>query len=232
MPDVRSDMKALKYWISSAMAALLLLSPLGISAQFTGTAPQGNLKNVSLLRPPTGSKVAIVVFEDLACPACAHAHPIEAEAAAKTHVPLLRYDFPFEQHVWTFQGAVCARYIQKKINPALADQYRSDVFANQRFISNRDDLQNFTQKWLQRHGQQMPFVIDPDGSLAKEVRADFNLGQEVNVEYTPTVVVVTNDQYQVVCGTQNGPNDPSQILPVVEAAIARTSAPHKKSAAK
>jgi len=225
-------MKAWNYGIAGAIAALLLLSPLGIRAQFTNATPQGNLKNVSLLRPPTGSKVAIVVFEDLACPACAHAHPIEAEAAAKAHVPLMRYDFPFEQHIWTFQGAVCARYIQNKINPALADQYRSDVFANQRFIANREDLQTFTQKWLQRHGQQMPFVLDPDGSLAKEVRADFNLGQKVNVEYTPTVVVVTNDQYQVVCGTKDGPNDPSQILPVVEAAIARTSAPHKKSAAR
>lgn len=225
-------MKARNYCITGAMAALLLLSPVAVSAQFTTTTLRGNLKNVSLLRPPTGSKVAIVVFEDLGCPACAHAHPIEAEAAAKAHVPLMRHDFPIQSHIWTFQGAVCARYIQKQISPALADQYRSDVFANQRLISGLDDLQSFTEKWLRRHGQQVPFVLDPGGSLAKEVRADFDLGRQINVEYTPTVVVITNDQYQVVCGTKDGPDDPTQILPVVKAAIARTSAPHKKSAAR
>jgi protein-disulfide isomerase len=67
----------------------------------------------------------------------------------------------------------------------------------------------------------MPTDIDPNGILAKEVSADFELGKRLNVEYTPTVVVVTRDQYQVVCGTKDGTNDASQLLQVVEGAIAQ-----------
>lgn len=188
-------------------------------AQFTGME-HGELHNLSLLKPPTGSKVAIVVFEDLGCPACAHTHPFEINAAKAANVPLLRYDFPIEGHVWTFDGAVCARYIQKRLSPALADQFRGDVFKAQQSISNKDDIRQFTQHWLQQHGQQMSFVLDPTGDLAREVRSDYDLGLRVNVRYTPTVLVVTKDQQQIVCGTKDSTyKDAERIRPVVESAL-------------
>jgi protein-disulfide isomerase len=200
--------------------------------QFPSTSATGPLHNLSTLKPPPGVDVAIVVFEDLGCPACAHAHPIELKVAAAEHVPVLRYDFPFQEHIWTNQGAVDARYIQQHISPKLADQYRSDVFAAQRSIANKDDLQRFTELWLQRHGQQMPFVIDPSQALSRAVQSDFDLGRRINVSFTPTIVVVTKDAQQVVCGTgdRNGDN-PDNLLPVVEAAIAqcRKAAPHRNA---
>jgi protein-disulfide isomerase len=193
-----------------------------MQAQFAGTPAHDDFRDTTILRPPTGSKVALLVFEDLGCPACAKAHPYELQAAQQTHVPLLRYDFPLAQHVWTFQGAVDARYIQHTFGPQLASQYRSDVFASQRTISSKDDLQQFTNAWLLKHGKKkLPVAVDPNGTLAKEVSTDFALGTRLNVEFTPTVVVVTRDQYQVVCGTRDGANDPTQILPVVQAAIAK-----------
>jgi protein-disulfide isomerase len=74
-------------------------------------------------------------------------------------------------------------------------------------------------KWLAEHGKKMPAAIDPTGKLAKEVSADRELGRRLNVEWTPTVVVVTRDNYQVVCGTKDGANDPAQITAVVKAAM-------------
>ena len=189
-------------------------------AQFLGTGPRDGFHDTSILRPPTGSKVAIIVFEDLECPACARAHPYEVEAAKQTHVALIRRDFPLPQHAWASQGAVLARYIEEKISPQLAEQYRSDVFAAQSAIANKDDLYQFTSGWLQKHGKKMPSTVDPDGTLAKEVNADVDLGKRLNVAYTPTVVIVTANAYQVVCGTGQGANDPEQILPVVKAALA------------
>jgi protein-disulfide isomerase len=208
------------------LAALtLLLSPFALLAQSFGTNPPNVFRNLSSLKPPAGSKVAIVVFEDLGCPGCAYAQPIELDAAKRANVPLVRYDFPFPAHIWTFEGAVCARYIQNKISPQLADQYRGDVFKAQSSIANKDDLQHFTQAWLQRHGQTMPFVIDPDGALAKAVQADRDLGLHINLTHTPTVLVVTRDRQQIVCGTgTNETSDPSKIYPVVEAALASTHA--------
>jgi len=194
---------------------------LSMRAQFIGPPSHDSFRDTTILRPPTGSKVAIIVFEDLGCPACAKAHPFELQVAQQTHVALVRHDFPLEAHIWTFEGAVCARYIQDKIGPQLADEFRSAVFASQASIGSKDDLHSFMAAWLRKHGKQMPSVIDPDGALAKEVGADRDLGIRLNVEWTPTVVVVTRNEYQVVCGTKDGPNDPARILPVVQAAIAK-----------
>lgn len=208
------------------------LVPAIMNAQFPGTSSTGPLRDLSILKPPAGDNVAIVVFEDLGCPACAHAHPIELRVAAAEHVPIVRHDFPLQEHVWTFQGAVDARYIQLHISPKLANEYRTDVFASQMSITNKDDLQRFTELWLQRHGHQMPFVIDPDQALANAVKSDYDLGQRLNVNFTPTIVVVTRDKQQVVCGTGDRTHDnPDHLLPVVEAAIAqsRKASPHRGS---
>ena len=206
--------------IAAAVLALAL-SPSMLHAQFLGEGPRDQFRDTSVLKPPAGAKVAVIVFEDLGCPGCAYAHPIELETSDKTRVPILRYDFPIAGHVWTFQGAVCARYLQDKVNPKLAEQYRSDVFAAQRNIASRDDLQRFNESWFPKHGQKMPFVIDPDGSLTKKVQADYDLGRRLNITQTPTVVVVSDHKYQVVCGTPEA-TDPTQLLPVVEAAVAET----------
>lgn len=212
--------------VAATAALMLAFTSQTMQAQFAGTAAHDNFRDTTILRPPAGSKVAIIVFEDLGCPACARAHPIERQVAEQYHVPLLRYDFPLAQHIWTFDGAVYARYLQDKVSPKLADQYRSDVFTSQMSISSKDDLRQFTEHWMQQHGQKMPFVIDPDGALAKKVKADYDLGMRLNVEYTPTLVVVTRNNYQVIAGTKEGSNDPTQLSRVVEGAIAQTkSAP-------
>src|SRR5271157_4724980 len=66
--------------------------------------------DTSVLRPPKGSKVALLVFEDLQCPDCARAAPLLHEAAKKYNVPLVQYDFPLPMHNWSFEAAVNARY--------------------------------------------------------------------------------------------------------------------------
>src|SRR5258706_7823756 len=47
----------------------------------------------SVLRPPAGSKVAIVIFHDLQCPDCARAHPLLEEAKKNYNIPLVEHDF-------------------------------------------------------------------------------------------------------------------------------------------
>ncbi len=210
-----------RFLIATAVSLALFSTSFIAKAQFLGAGPHDEFRDTTVLRPPAGSKVALIVFEDLGCPACARAHPLEVQAIEQTHVALLRYDFPLEAHVWTFEGAVAARYIQHSMGPALAEAFRSDVFASQRLITNKDDLHAFTAAWLKKHGRQMPAALDPDGKLAKEVNADLDLGKRLNLGFTPTVVVVTRNEYQVVCGTKDGANDPTQILPTIKAALAK-----------
>ena len=204
----------------------LALTTLQAHAQFLGIRAPDEFRDLNTLKPPVGSKVAIIVFEDLACPGCAYAHPLEEQLAKENHVALLRYDFPLAGHIWTFDGAVCARYLQDKVSPQLAEEYRSAVFSSQRLIANKDDLHQFTQRWMQQHGQQMPFVIDPGGMLAAKVRSDYNLGMRIHLTSTPTIIVVTQNNYQVVCGTKTL-TDPTRLTPVLNAAIAQANATPK-----
>jgi protein-disulfide isomerase len=207
---------------------LLSLTASSLSAQFLGTPMHDPFSDTTILRPPADSKIAVIVFEDLGCPACARAHPLEQQAIAKYHVPLLRYDYPIPSHIWTFDGAVYARYLQDKVSPKLAEDFRSDVFHSQAAISSKDDLHQFAQHWFQQHGQQLPFVIDPTGTLTAKVKADFDLGQRLHITSTPTIVVVSRSNYQVVCGTDQL-KDPTQLDPILSAAIEQTkSAPPAK----
>jgi protein-disulfide isomerase len=204
-----------------AIIATNLAAP-AMRAQFIGPPTHDSFRDTTILRPPAGSKVAIIVFEDLGCPGCAAAHPIELKAAEQFQVPLMRYDFPLAMHVWTFEGAVYARYLQDKVSPKLADQFRTDVFHDQAAIDSKDALHQYVQGWFQKHGQKMPFVLDPDGALAAKVQADVDLGKQLNVIQTPTLVVVTRNNYQVVCGTKDL-LDPTQLVPILQAAIKQTA---------
>lgn len=189
-------------------AALLLALPSAVLAH-----AQTTFRDTSMLRAPAGSKVAIFEFEDLECPACAHAFPIVHEAVEHYKIPLLRHDFPLKMHIWSFDAAVNARYMQDKISPQFAEDYRRAVFANQTSIASKDDLNAFTQKYFQSHGKAMPFVIDPNGLFAAEVHADYTLGERVGLTQTPTIFIVTQKGYVQV-------TDVTQLYSMLDTAIA------------
>jgi protein-disulfide isomerase len=165
-----------------------------VSAGAQSAMPPANataFKDTSVFRPPSGAKVAIIEFEDLECPLCAHVSPMVRDAMSHYGIPRVRYDLIVPGHTWSRTGAIYARYLQDKISPKLAEDYRRDVFASQRMIASPEDLQQFTRKWFQAHGQSMPFVIDPTGKCAAEVEADCAVGRRVGVAHTPTLIVAT-----------------------------------------
>jgi len=203
------------------LTATLLLT---LSASIPTLAQAGGYRDTSMLRAPAGVPVAIYEFEDLECPACAHAFPIVHAAVEKYKVPLIRRDFPLGgAHIWSFDAAVIARYIQDKISPQAADDYRRAVFANQISIATKEDLNAFSQKYFQSHGRVMPFVIDPNGLFAAEVRADHTLGERVNLHQTPSIFIVTQKGFTEV-------SDVTQLYAMLDTAIADNPSPAKASA--
>jgi protein-disulfide isomerase len=142
----------------------------------------------SALRPPAGAKVAIVVFEDLECPSCSSAEPVIKSAEKSEQVPLVRHDFPIPQHKWSADAHVFARYFDT-VSPALGEEYRHWVFSNQRSI-NKTNLRDMTNKFAAEHKASLPLFVDPTGQLKAKVTADFNLGQQLGVNQTPTIYVV------------------------------------------
>lgn len=184
---------------SIALAAALFFAIAAIAAHAQFGPSTGQIVPSPILRPPAGSRVAIVEFGDLQCPACAAANPVLKEAAAKYRIPWERRDFLIPMHNWSRNAAIYARWFDKK-NKSLGDDYRDQVFANQSSIFNPGMLTAFTQRFAQSHGIALPFAIDPQGTLTAEVESDVDLGKRLGIQQTPTVFIV-----------MNGPHGPAYI---------------------
>jgi len=142
------------------------------------------------LRPPKGAPLALVVFEDLQCPSCGLKAPLLAQASRTYKIPLVQHDFPLPMHNWSFEAAVLARYFDTH-SKDIGNEFRENVFAHQSEI-NPQTLRGFAEKFAADHKIGLPFVVDPDGKLAKLVKADKDLGISLHIDHTPTIWIVSN----------------------------------------
>jgi protein-disulfide isomerase len=203
----------------AAVVLLVATAHAQFSAAQTTAAKTTQVKDASVLRPPQGARVAIVEFSDLECPDCSRANPVLKAAVAKYHIPWIRYDFPLSYHPWSTEAAINARWFDTK-GKGLGDEYRDQVFANQStFYYDVAGFRQFTQKFAQSHGIAMPFAVDPQGKFAAEVKADYELGQRIGIDHTPTIWVVTS-------GSKGAPyievTDRSKLYQIIDQALADT----------
>jgi protein-disulfide isomerase len=211
-----------------ACAALLFAATAPAHAQFGAPPPGMQVKDASALKPPVGARVAIVEFADLECPACANANPLLREAAAKYKIPWVRHDFLIPSHAWSMSAAVNARWFDTK-SPALGNEFRDQVFANQPYIYNLGMLREFTQKFAQSHSIALPPSIDPQGKLTAAVQSDNELGKRTGIHETPTIFVVA-------ANSKGAPyihvTDQGQLGQIVAQALADTAPAHPAAAKK
>jgi len=144
----------------------------------------------SVLRPPKGSPLALVVFEDLQCPQCARAAPLLAQASQTYKIPVVQHDFPLPMHNWSMNAAIIARYFDTH-SKTVGNAFRDYVFEHQREILP-DNLRGFADKFAADHKVDLPFVVDPAGKLNALVIADRELGKSINLDHTPTIYVVSD----------------------------------------
>ena len=144
----------------------------------------------TILRPPKGASVAIVIFEDLECPDCARAAPLVEEAARTYKIPVVRHDFPLQMHPWAYDAALLARFFDTH-SKALGNEFRDTVFKHQLEIT-KDTLRSFAEKFAAAHKIDLPFVVDSDGKLAALIEADRQRGLQLGLQHTPTLYVVSN----------------------------------------
>ncbi len=137
----------------------------------------------------------------------------------------VRYDFLIPGHIWSREAAIYARYLQDKVSPELATQYRREVFASQFKIASKDDLNRFTQEFFAKNGKQLPFIVDPTGQLAREVEKDVALGNKLGLTETPTLVVVTTKGWIQVKDV----SDLYQAIDQAEAMVGGAAPEHHKT---
>jgi protein-disulfide isomerase len=139
--------------------------------------------DTSALRPPAGHQMALVAFEDLECPMCAHAEPLLEQAERNYDLPLERHDFLIPSHPWSKEAAIMARYFDAHPAPEnshLGDEFRAYIFANQTSI------------YKAAHHTALPAFYDPTGALRAKVEGDTQLAKDLGLTHTPTIFVVTN----------------------------------------
>ena len=208
-----------------AIALLGSLAAAGSAAAQTSMPPNqvDHFTDTSMFKPPAGAKLAIIEWEDLECPACAHAFPFVHMAVNQYKIPLLEYDFLIPGHIWSHQAALYARYMKDKISPQLAEDYRRQVFAAQYRIASQTSLLSLTKQFMASQGKQMPFVVDPTGQLDREIQAEVDLGKKMGLQYTPTIVIVTPHRWIQV-------KDVSQLDAAIDQAKAWVAEPATASA--
>ena len=177
LTELASKLRTMKI---SRLLPLILLLPL---TAFTQEVP-------SVLRPPKGSPLALVVFEDLQCPQCARAAPLLAQASQTYKIPVVQHDFPLPMHNWSMNAAIIARYFDTH-SKTVGNAFRDYIFEHQREILP-DNLRGFADKFAAEHKVDLPFVVDPAGKLNALVIADRELGKSINLDHTPTIYVVSD----------------------------------------
>jgi protein-disulfide isomerase len=165
-----------------------LLSKLALLGAMAAISIAAQGADASSLKPPPGAKVAVVVFEDLECPDCARLYPVVVEVAGAHHVPVVLHDFPLPRHPWAFDAALFARFFDTK-SEKTGNDFRGYIYQNQPQIT-RENLRQYVQKFADDNKVPLPFVIDPEGKLKAKIKADYDLGQQIGIEHTPTIFVI------------------------------------------
>ncbi len=197
-----------------APALLSAFVSFGAVAQTSLPANQvTNFKDTSSFKPPAGAKVAVIEYEDLECPACAHAFPMVHAAVNHYHIPIEEFDFQIPGHAWSHDAAIFSHYLRAKVSPDIAEQFRRETFASQYRIASKDDLHNFEESFLRARGKQMPFEVDPTGQYDREVNATTAEGQKIGVMETPTIIVVSPNHWIQV-------KDPQEMYAAIDQAQA------------
>jgi protein-disulfide isomerase len=201
--------------LALAALAFLITAPSRLSAASNPT----QVHDASALKPPAGSRVAIVEFEDMECPVCGNENPLLRQAVNQYKIPWIRHDFPLPYHAWSTQAAINARYFDAK-SKKLGDDYRDQVFANQPSITTLDVLRQFTEKFANQYKVgPLPFAVDPQGTFNGQVQADKALGQRIGIDHTPTIWIVTSQ-------SRGAPFievlDPSKLYQIIDQALADT----------
>jgi protein-disulfide isomerase len=184
-----ASVSRLRWWLNGVVFAALMIAVLASSPAASAQLTAITVKDTEALKPPAGARVAIIEFDDLECPTCAHYNPQLKAAAEKYKIPWIRHDFIIPYHNWSRNAAVKARWFDTK-SKALGGEYRDEVFANQSNIYNLAALSLFTQQFAAKHGVALPMDMDPSNKFDAAVQADTDLGKRTGVDSTPTIFVV------------------------------------------
>ena len=165
--------------MTKRMGAAMLLSSIGLAAQ-------------GLVEGRAGSRVRVIIYEDLQCPDCANFRVmLDKQILPKygDRVEFVHRDFPLAKHAWARRAAIAARYFTEK-DPQLGLEYRRYTMATQDGAT-ADNLKDRVAEFARQHG------LKPEEALAaldnpryaELVEQDYQEGVGRGIVHTPTALV-------------------------------------------
>lgn len=139
---------------------------------------------------PKDSKVLIVEFGDLQCPACKAAQPtIESLVAAEPNARFVFQNFPLDIHNWAMRGASFADCVGRASNDAFW-KFVSKTYETQSDITaqNVDEKLTAIADSVGVKGSEIAACADKPETKAR-IDASIKLGKAVDVTGTPTLFI-------------------------------------------
>ena len=139
---------------------------------------------------PKDSKVLIVEFGDLQCPACKAAQPtIESLVAAEPNDRFVFQNFPLDIHNWAMRGASYADCVGRASNDAFW-KFISKTYETQSDITaqNVDEKLTAIADGVGLKGSEIAACADKPETKA-HIEASIKLGKAVDVTGTPTLFI-------------------------------------------
>ena len=139
-----------------------------------------------------GSKVRVLIYEDLQCPDCADFRKVLDDRLLPKYqgkVAFEHRDFPLAKHAWARKAAIAARFVAAT-KPDLAVDFRQYLMGRQIEI-NADNFNSVLERYAKEHGINPAKAIAAldDKQLAAAVQQDFEEGVARGIAHTPTVLV-------------------------------------------
>ena len=166
----------------------LRLSTTVIAVVLLSLAEPCSAADASSIKTPPGAAVAIVMFMDLQCPACAKAYPIVKQVAESHHVLIISKDFPMPNHEWAADAAVYARFFDET-SERMGEDFRGYVYQDQSSINARN-LPESAREFAYAKSIPAPLSVDPGGRLRALVQADVELGRHIGIDHVPALFVI------------------------------------------
>jgi|SRR5579864_3660498 len=138
------------------------------------------------------SPVHVLIYEDLACPDCAHFRVMLDQQLLPRYGAAVRFehrDFPLAKHAWARKAAIAARFFDE-MQPGLGIAFRKFALANLRKITV-NNFKDVLSQFATDHGQDAGRAVAAlsDQRLAGLVEKDYQEGVARGIAKTPTVLV-------------------------------------------
>ena len=180
------------------LTSTLLLTSLALAGSQSSSAQSGTARNVG----PVTAAVRIDLFSDFECPACKALHEqtvtrVKEDFARQGKVRLVHHDFPLPQHKQARRAATLAAAADKL---GKFDVVADALFKQQETWSKSGNVDDVVDSVLTPAERKKIDELAKDPAIAKNIEQDIELGNRMQVNSTPTMVITHNGTPSPVVG--------------------------------